>query len=115
MTTINLTKHPAAQDMVQIVMDTKGLSASEAVAYSVNRNIYDRIVATGWASIALDLWGHGDPDREWKKLADPRIKIEFDEESQTLINEIMKKEDVKLETAVSFFLIFTMDSLGYHI
>ena len=97
------------------MMDAKGLSATEAIAFSVNCDIYDRILRTGWASIALGLWGHGDPDRKWKKLDEPHIKIEFDELSQHLINDVMKKEDVKLETAVSYFLIFTMESLDYHI
>jgi len=115
MTTLNFAKRLDAQDMVRIVMDAKGLSATEAIAFSVNRDIYDCIIRTGWASIALGLWGHGDPDRKWKKLGEPHIKIEFDELSQQLVSDIMKKENVKVETAISYFLIFTMESLGYHI
>jgi hypothetical protein len=114
-TNINLTKHSAAQDMVRIVMDKKGLPAQEAIASTVNHDIYLRIIEAGYASIAVDLWGHGGPARRRLKLKEPQIEIEFDELSQGMLNEIMKKEMVDLETALSYFLIFTMESFGYHI
>ena len=52
----------------------------------------------------MGLWGHDDPEREWKVLDEPIIKIEFDKPSQNLINDIMEKEEVDFETTVSYFL-----------
>jgi len=112
---LNLSKCPAAQDMVRIVMRDNSLSAEEALKFSVNQNIYNQIVEAGYASIALDLWGHADPEREWDKLDEPQMEIEFDEFSQSLIDNIAEKEEVDINTAVAYFLLFTMDALGYHI
>lgn len=115
MKSINFTEHLDAQDMIKIVMDEKGLSAEDSIKFSVNRTIHQHILKAGYASIALGLWGHDDPEREWKVLDKPIIEIEFDKLSQNLINDIMEKEEVDFETAVSYFLLFTMEVLGYHI
>ena len=115
MAKLNLSKHPAAQDMVKIIMKEKGLSAEESLDFSITQDTYNQILNTGWASIALDLWGHGDPDREWEVLDKPIIDIEFDKHKQDLINEIVEKEKVSVVKAVSYCLIFAMQSLGYHI
>ena len=115
MKSINFTERFDAQDMIKIVMDKKGLSAQESIKFSVNRSIHQHILKTGYASIALDLWGHDNPEREWVELDEPIIDIEFDKLSQNLINDIMEKEEVDFETAVTYFLLFTMEILGYHI
>ena len=160
---LDFSTHPAAQDMIRIVMAKKGLSAKEAIDFAVNREMADRILQTGWGSIALGLWGHGGPMREWDVLDDPMIEMEFDELREGLINEVIAKEkvdtgtwvytetdddedtdddmemdfdaeadfdmemnvnmeadvdereNIDAETAVSYFLIFTMESFGYHI
>lgn len=115
MATINFKGNTAAQDMVRIVMAEKGLSAEEAILFSINRDIYQCILNAGYASIALGLWGHDDPERKWKTLKAKCVEIEFDKLRQNLIDDLMKKEKVDFETAISYFLLFTMDSLGYHI
>ena len=68
-----------------------------------------------WESIAFDLWGHDNPEREWDKLDNPIIEVDLDKLSTRLVEDIMEKEDVSAELAVCYFLIFTMDYLGYHI
>jgi hypothetical protein len=115
MTKLDLTKRLDMQDMLQIVMNKKGLSAREALEYSINEAIYNRVLDTGYASIALDLWGHGDPEREWLKLDNPRISIEFDESRQSLIDRIGVEEKVNTKTSIAYFLLYTMEALGYHI
>ena len=112
---INLKGNTAAQDMVRIVMASKELSVEDAILFSVNQDIYQRILSTGWASIALPLWGHDDPERKRQALKDKCIEMEFDSQRQRLIEDIMEKEEVDFETALSYFLLFTMDALGYHI
>lgn len=115
MLNLNFTMSLAAQDMICIIMEKKKLSNLEAIKYAINKNMYEKIIKTGWASIAFDLWGHDDPDREWKKLENPIIKLEIDTEQEILLLDIASRENVDMETAVGFFLIFVMDSLGYHI
>lgn len=112
---IDLSKHSCAQDIVTIIMRDKNLSAEDALKYAINKTIYKNIIKAGYASIALDLWGHSDPEREWDVLESPIIQVEFDKLTQNLINDIMEKEDVDFETAISYFLLFTMEALGYHI
>lgn len=112
---IDLSKHSGAQDMVTIIMRDKNLSVEDALKYAINKTIYQNIIKAGYASIALDLWGHDDPQREWDVLVSPIVQVEFDKLTQNLINDIMEKEDVDFETAISYFLLFTMEALGYHI
>ncbi|MCL2496324.1 MAG: hypothetical protein FWF04_02780 [Clostridiales bacterium] len=115
MVKLDLSNHPAAQDMVRLIMEKKGLPVKEAINFSINHDIYNRILETGYAFIAVDLWGHGGPNRKWEVLGEPLIEIDFDEIRQGLINNVIEKEKVSMETAISYFLLFTMESFGYHI
>ena len=112
---LDFSNHDAAQDMITIIEKDKGLSPIEAINFCIDQDMYDRILETGWASIALNLWGHGDPEREWNKMETPYLDIKIDESKKKLIHNIALKEKVDIETAVSYFLIFTMDKMGYHI
>jgi len=115
MVKLDFSKKLAAQDMIKIVMKEKGLSVKEAIDFSINHEIYQSILKAGYASIALDLWGHGGPVRKWEKPDNPVIEIEFDKLKERLVDEIAEKEEVDTVTAISYFLLFTMASLGYHI
>ena len=99
---LDLNKNAAAQDMIRIIMHD-------------NRQMHQKILQEGYASIAFDLWGHDNPEREWDKLDNPIIEVDLDKLSTRLVEDIMEKEDVSAELAVCYFLIFTMDYLGYHI
>ncbi|MBS6798441.1 MAG: hypothetical protein KH297_01050 [Firmicutes bacterium] len=112
---LNFTENPTAQDMISIVMKDKNLSEKDAVEFSINLEMYGKIVKEGYASIAFDLWGHDNPERKWKRLKNPIIEINIDAEKERLIADIAKRENVGTEMAVGYFLIFMMDSLGYHI
>ena len=81
----------------------------------VNRDIYQKILKAGYASIAFDLWGHDNPERVWDTLSSPVIDLKLDKFQGRLIEDISEKENVDYETAICYFLIFTMDYLGYHI
>ena len=112
---LNFRKHKAAQDMITLIEKDKCLSAPDAIKFSINQEIHDIILNTGWASIALGLWGHDDPDREWNKMDNPCIEVEIEGDKLKLVDDISQKEEVDIVTAVSYFLLFTMDKLGYHI
>ncbi|HCC34132.1 MAG TPA: hypothetical protein DEQ02_00235 [Ruminococcaceae bacterium] len=112
---LNFTNNLAAQDMIRIVMKEKDLAEKEAIEYSINRDIYQKILEEGYASIALDIWGHDNPEREWSVLDKPIFELSLDKLKERLVEDIAEKEDVDTETAICYFLIFTMDFLGYHI
>lgn len=112
---LDLRNYPAGQDMIRIVMRDKGMSAEDAVDFAINRSNHDKIVYKGWASIALGLWGHDDYERKWETLDEPVLEIELDDLKTRLIEDISEREEVDIETAVCYFLIFTMEALGYHV
>lgn len=112
---LNFTKHEEAQDMIRLIQKEKGFSVAEAIDFSINLDKFNQIIETGWASIALGLWGHDDFEREWLTLDNPCIDVDFSEEKINLIKKVAKQEKVDTETSVSYFLLFTMDELGYHI
>lgn len=112
---LDFSKVAAAQDMISLIQKEKNLPAEEAIKTSVNREIFREILNAGWASIALPMWGHDNPDREWNVLDNPFFEFEVDKLTYNLIKELSIKEDVDIITSVSYFLLFTMQSLGYHI
>lgn len=112
---LDLKNNAAAQDMIRIIMREKDLSAEDAVTFAINRDIYQKILKAGYASIAFDLWGHDNPERVWNTLSAPVIDLKIDKLQGRLIEDISEKENVNYETAICYFLIFTMDYLGYHI
>ena len=107
---LDLNKNAAAQDMIRIIMRDKSMLPDEAVKFAINRQMHQKILQEGYASIAFD-----NPEREWDKLDNPIIEVDLDKLSTRLVEDIMEKEDVSAELAVCYFLIFTMDYLGYHI
>lgn len=113
--TIDLTEEEAMQDMITLIMRRKNITAVEAVSLSINQQNYKNIVQTGWASIAVSMWGHDDYDREWFELDENVFEIELDDTQSKYLADICKKEKTDTVTAISYFLIFTMDELGYHI
>ena len=54
MTQLDFSNNHVAQDMIRIVMREKGLSSKEAIEFSVNREMHQKILKEGYASIALD-------------------------------------------------------------
>lgn len=112
---LDFSEHFEAQDMISIIERDKNLSAEDAICFSINEKTYRSIVEAGWASIALSMWGHDEPEREWETMETPCLEIAFDEPKLDLISKIMKKERIDAETAISYFLLFTVNSMGYHI
>jgi len=112
---LDFTNKLAAQDMIRIVMQEKKIAEVEAIEFSINGDIHQKILKEGYAAIAYDLWGHDNPERKWEKTVNPIIEIELDEQKENLIKDVVKRYDVDYETSVCYFLIFTMDFFGYHI
>jgi len=112
---LNLKDNFAAQDMIRIIMKEKGLSAKEAIAFSISLETHKKILKAEYVSIALELWGHDDLDRKWYVLEDPTIELDLGKLDESLVKDISDKQNVDIETAICYFLIFTMESLGYHI
>lgn len=115
MVEFNLSAKFALQDMICIIMEKKNLSESEAIEFVINKENRDRIVQAGWADIAVSLWGHGNPNRKWKKMKNRVVSVDLDLDKKLLLTEISAKYDIEIEEALGYFLIFTMEDLGYHI
>lgn len=105
----------SAQDMLSTIMKEKNLTAEKAVLSCITQKNCVTILATGWADMAVSLWGHADPDKEYEELAKPRFEIKPSVDKIRLLEIVMEKERVPLDTAVLYFMIFTLESLGYHI
>lgn len=103
------------QDMLKKIMQAKNLSAEKAITSSITQKNCIRIIETGYAGIALSLWGHADPYAEKEKLDDPIVEFKLSKDKERLVALIMEKEDVSFEIAILYFLLFTLESLGYHI
>ena len=112
---LDFTNLCAAQDMIAIIQKERNCTVQEAILFSINSANCKSIMATGWASIAYSLWGHDDPERKWLFLNSPKVDVEFSETDIKYLKKVAKAEKVKVATAVCYFLVFTMKSLGYHI
>lgn len=112
---IDLTNDAIAQDMLMKIMKEKKLNAEKAILSSITQKVFVRIIETGWGQVALPMWGHDNPDRKWEKLDDSIVKIKLSKDKERLVSVIMEKENVQFKTAIMFFMIFTLESLGYHI
>lgn len=104
-----------AQDMLKQIMKSKNLTAEKAILSSITQKNCVTILSTGRAGIAVSLWGHDDPDREFEQLDNPIVEIKLSKDKIRLLEIVMEKEDVALEEAILYFMIFTLESLGYHI
>ena len=113
--TIDFSKKTDAQDMLSKIMKKKNLTPEKALLSTITQRNCVTILATGWASMAVSLWGHADPDGEREKLEDPIVKIKLSKDKERLISIVMKKENVSFGEALLYFMIFTLESLGYHI
>ena len=112
----DFTNFAEAQDMIFIISKEKKLTYGEAIASSINKEILNRIENEGYAAIAISLWGHANPMRKWKVLKEPILQVELDGEKFEYITQVMKKNNLSnIQDAISYFLIFTVEALGYHI
>ena len=75
-------------------MKEKELSAQDVVVFAVNRDMHQKILKQGYASIALDLWGHDNPGQVWDTLAVPVVDLKFDKLQERLIEDISEKQNV---------------------
>lgn len=117
---IDARKRPAVQDMLGIIMNADKVDCPAAASSVVNKERYGDISETHWGVIALDLWGHGDPSREWNKLRAPVFEMPVTDEQVDLMAEVLRYniEDTKRPLAVdalALFLVFEMRKRGYHI
>ncbi len=113
--TIDFSKETDAQDMLSKIMKKKNLTPEKALLSTITQKNCVTILATGWAGMAVSLWGHADPDGEREKLEDPIVKIKLSKDKERLISIVMEKENVSFGEALLYFMIFTLESLGYHI
>ena len=113
--TIDFSKETDAQDMLSKIMKKKNLTPEKALLSTITQKNCVTILATGWAGMAVSLWGHDDPNEEREKLEDPIVKIKLSKDKERLISIVMEKENVSFGEALLYFMIFTLESLGYHI
>ena len=104
-----------AQDMLKKIMKEKNLSPEKAILSSISQKNCVSILSTGWAHIAVSLWGHANPYAEREKLDNPIIEIKLSKDKSYLLDVVMEKEKASFYEAILYFMIFTLESLGYHI
>ena len=114
-TNVDFTEETDAQDMLSKIMKKKNLTPDKALLSTITQKNCVTILATEWAGMAVSLWGHADPDGEREKLEDPIVKIKLSKDKERLISIVMEKENVSFGEALLYFMIFTLESLGYHI
>lgn len=113
--TVDFTDDIKAQDMLITIMKDKRLTDTKALLSSINRKNLLDILSSGWAEVAVSLWGHDDPYKNFNKLNNPKIKVKLSLEKTNLLQIVMEKEKVSLTTAILYFMIFDLQSLGHHI
>ena len=113
--TIDFSEDIDAQDMLSKIMKKKNLTADKALLSAITQKNCVTILATGWAGMAVSMWGHADPDGEREKLENPVVQIKLSKDKVRLVNIVMEKERVPFEAAILYFMIFTLQALGYHI
>ena len=107
------TRNP--QDMLKKIMKKKSLNADKAITSSITQKNCIRIIETGYADVALSMWGHDNPYAEREKLDNPIVKFKLSKDKERLVNLIMEKEQVSFQTAILYFMLFALEALGYHI
>ena len=113
--TIDFSKDSNAQDMLSKIMKKKNLTSEKALLSTITQKNCVTILASGWAGMAVSMWGHADPSGEREKLDDPIFKIKLSKDKERLVGIVMEKEDVSFSEALLYFMIFALESLGYHI
>ena len=112
---IDFSNDAKAQDMLVAIMKEKNLTPEKAILSSITQKIFVRIIETGWGQVALPMWRHDNPYKKLEKLDDPVVKIKLSKDKERLVSVIMEKENVHFKTAIMYFMLFTLESLGYHI
>ena len=91
------------------------LTPAKAVLSSIMQRNCVTILSTGWAGIAVSHWGHANPDREWQTLENPVVELKLSKDKERLVAIVMEKEKISLPEALQYFMIFSLEALGYHI
>ena len=112
---VNFRKYAQAQDMISLIMKEKNLSAEEAVSYAISKDSYVAIRIKKYGYYGLAFWGHDNEERKWNVLDKPVLNLQLSEMQEMLLADIETYLRVTREEAISYFLVFTMESLGYHI
>ena len=115
---LDFTNDEIAQDMLCKIMKEKNLTPEKAILSSITQKNCINILSSGWANIALGLWGHanwGSADYRLEKLDSPIIEVKLSGDKVYLINTIRGMENITYNTAIQYFMLFTLESLGYHI
>lgn len=112
---VNFTNDEKAQDMLVTIMKEKNLNSEKAILSSITQKNFVRIIEAGWGQVALSMWRHDNPYTKLEKLDDPIVKIKLSKDKERLVSVIMEKENIQFKTTILLFMIFTLESLGYHI
>jgi len=112
---LDFTDDEIAQDMICTIMKDKKMKVEQAIKSCVTDENLLSVIKTGWASIAVSLWGHAESNKLFKKLDEPLIKVVLDSNEKAKLDAMIGKEIHSYEEAVLQLMIFDLESLGYHI
>ena len=113
--TLDFSEDINAQDMLSKIMKHKNSTPDKAILSTITHKNCVTILTTGWAGMAVSLWGHADPDGEREKLENPKVEIKLSKDKARLVAIVMAAEKVSYTEAILYYMIFTLEALGYHI
>ena len=113
--TVDFSDDANAQDMLSKIMRHKNLAPDKAILSTITQKNCVNILSTGWADMAVSLWGHADHSEVCEKLDNSKIEVKLSKDKTRLLGIVMEKEGVSITDAILYFMIFTLEALGYHI
>ena len=111
---IDFSGYDEAQDMIMRIAEEKSISPQESVECAIG-SIPLKRVREGYAQIAIDIWGHDDPEREWEVLDDPVIVIELGANVFESILELSREKELYVQEVLTHYLVYLLEDMGHHI
>lgn len=111
------------QDMLYTAANNFGYSAEEMAQAVFCKEAYDVANSTRYGILACNLWGHAEPEKQFRRAYFKPIVINLTDEQEKIAKETMKlftgdAGEMRWETndmLLGILLIHVLDALGYHI
>ena len=113
--TVDFSNNITAQDMLIHIMRKTNLPPENALLWTLKKDIFINVIMTPWTDLAVSYWGHDDPNKKHEKLANPILKINLTYDQRQIIQSAMFLRKITFKKALTHFMIFALESLGYHI
>lgn len=114
---INFRNNKIAQDLVNVLLeDSTGANVQKVISSAINKSTLDDIMSNAsWIDTSYTLWENYKNGREWYELEEPVICLTLSDNKTKLLRKVEKALGVSTSTAVSYFLLYSVKQLGYHL